>query len=292
MPPGKPKGRPSCEEAASQNVELAKDQHRHPKHKPAAPTAQEPHSRTTSKKVRPSSTDDAPDHDDLLLQCGIDPDTRKVERRNPSPVIIARGRLADAKKVFTHRGWDVLPQGHRGHVILRWAADHAFLASPDNPMRSVRNWCRRWAPWLTGAELDALLEGVKHSNKRWSPDQCAVTLEITVSDRNTLGLRFIGAEDDPDYLIRNAARRAKNAAANRRYRAAHSTGRKRGRPALQMSPEERQAHDRKLAAERKRRSRKSANVTLKCVMPPISIRTHHGIKRDTPLVSPSPALLE
>jgi hypothetical protein len=36
-------------------------------------------------------------------------------------VMFARGRLADARKVFEHRGWDQLPQNDRGRAILRWA---------------------------------------------------------------------------------------------------------------------------------------------------------------------------
>jgi hypothetical protein len=68
-------------------------------------------------------------------------------------VIRARGCLKEAKLWFGHRGWEVLPKSERGRRILRWAADQAYLASPDNPKRSVRRWCRRWAPWLTPAEL-------------------------------------------------------------------------------------------------------------------------------------------
>src|SRR5258705_5463443 len=144
--------------------------------------------------------------------------------------LLARGRLKDAKRWFTDRGWDVLPQGLRGQAILKWGADQAFLASPDNPKRSVRRWCRRWAPWLTANELDELVAGTDHSNKRWSADQCAITLEITVRDRTALRLRFLGACDDPNYETRLAVKREKRAARNRVYRAARATGRNRGRP--------------------------------------------------------------
>src|SRR2546429_2494559 len=81
-------------------------------------------------------------------------------------VIRARGRLKEAKLWFAHRGWDVLPKGRRCKAILRWGADHACLASPGQPMRSVRNWCRHWAR-LKDTELDDILEYVKTSNKRW-----------------------------------------------------------------------------------------------------------------------------
>ena len=145
-------------------------------------------------------------------------------------VLIARGRLSDARKWFAHRGWGVLPQGRRGRRILKWGADHAWIASPDNPKRFVRRWCRRWAPWLKPASLDKLVAATERSNKRWSSDQCAAVLEITVRDRSTLRLRFIGASDDPNYEIRLDLKREKGKERARKFRAAHSTGRPRGRP--------------------------------------------------------------
>ena len=145
-------------------------------------------------------------------------------------VIRARGRLSNAKKVFADRDWDVLPQGIRGRRILRWGADQAYLAGPANPEISVRRWCRRWAPWLKSAELDAIVAYTTTSNKRWSDDESAITLEITVADRQRLHLRFIGADNDPNYEIRDALQRAKDAGYSRTYRAKHSTGRPRGRP--------------------------------------------------------------
>ncbi|MBR0934868.1 hypothetical protein [Bradyrhizobium jicamae] len=169
--------------------------------------------------------------------------------------IRAAGRLADAKKIFAHRGWDVLPQNIRGQRILAWGADMAFLASPNNPKRSVRNWCRKWAPWLKPAELDKIIAGTGTTNKRWNDDQCAAVLVITVSDRTTLGLRFIGAEDDPDHKVRDDLRREKNAACQRRRRAANSSGSKAGRPTLNLTAEQKKAHVREQTAKRNVRLR-------------------------------------
>jgi hypothetical protein len=146
-----------------------------------------------------------------------------------TPVIRARGSLKEARRWFAIRGWDVLPKSDRGEAILKWAADQAYLAAPAHPMRSVIKWCKRHAR-LNDEELDKIIEYVRTSNKRWSPDQSAATLEVTMRDRMTHGFRFIGAEDDPHYDIRNAVKREKNAARNRRYRAARATGRKPGRP--------------------------------------------------------------
>jgi hypothetical protein len=148
-----------------------------------------------------------------------------------SKVIRARGRLSNAKKVFADRQWDVLPQGIRGQRILRWGADQAYLADPTHPEISVRRWCRKWAPWLKPAELDEIVAYTQTSNKRWSDDECAAVLEVNVADRQRLRLRFIGADDDPNYEIREGLQREKNAGYSRTYRAKRRTGRPRGRPA-------------------------------------------------------------
>jgi hypothetical protein len=155
-----------------------------------------------------------------------------ANQRNEIDMLRARGRLSDAKKWFAHRGWSVLPQNDRGRSILRWGADHAWLAAETDRKRkgSVRRWCRRWAPRLSDAELDRIVADTVNSNKRWSHDQSAAVLEITVRDRQLHGFRFIGADDDPDYLIRDELKRSKAAERARRYRARKSTGAKRGRP--------------------------------------------------------------
>jgi hypothetical protein len=138
--------------------------------------------------------------------------------------------------VFADRQWDVLPQGIRGQRILRWGADHAYLADPANPEISVRRWCRKWAPWLKPAELDEIVAYTQTSNKRWSDDECAAVLEVNVADRLRLRLRFIGADDDPNYEIRAGLQREKDAGYSRTYRAKHRTGRPRGRPKSDRVP--------------------------------------------------------
>jgi hypothetical protein len=169
--------------------------------------------------------------------------------------MIARGRLADARRWFVILGWDQLPQSQRGRNILRWGADHASMANPAHPKRSVRNWCSYWDRTLTERELDQIVADTAHSNKRWTADQSATILGIGVRDREAHRLWFNGADDDPNYDIRRETQRAKDAAKKRRRRAARSTGAPRGRPALQLSPEEALARRRAQAANRKRAER-------------------------------------
>jgi hypothetical protein len=197
-------------------------------------------------------------------------DTRSRERAQESDVdkasLLARCRLAEAKRWFAHRGWQVLPQGIRGQSILRWGADHAWLAASGNSQTSVRRWCRKWAPWLTAADQSELFDYLKDSNKKWSADQSACVLEISVMDRTKLKLRHIGADDDPNYEARLGIHRDEAAVRARKYRLKHRTGAKRGRPALPLSQEElltrRRAQDAQ-RAKRYRASRKNASRDIK-----------------------------
>jgi hypothetical protein len=194
----------------------------------------------------------------------------------------ARCRLKQAKTWFAHRGWEVLPQTERGRRIIDWGADHAWLAASANPKRSVRRWCRRWAPWLSDAELNEIIAARETSNKRWSDDQCAAVLEISVKDREEHKLWDLGANDDPFNEKRKAIAKAKASARARCRRAKQSTGAKRGRPRLQLSEDDRLARRRAQSAERKRRYLERENPTrplkiigsateLSVPQPPVSV---------------------
>src|ERR1700730_12310575 len=90
----------------------------------------------------------------------------------------ARGRLSEAKRWFAIQGWKELPQNDRGQRILEWGCDMAWLAADvkgldprqalQKQKRSVRNWARSKAPYLTSVEMDALVARTVTSNKRWS----------------------------------------------------------------------------------------------------------------------------
>lgn len=167
-------------------------------------------------------------------------------------VIFACGRLKNARTWFTqHHDWIMLPQTERGRRILQWGADHAWMANPANPKRGVRRWCRCWAPWLSDSELDQLIKATETSNKRWSHDQSAAVLEISVRDRIRYDLRFFGACDDDDGSIREELRKTKAREKKRRQRArCRKPGAKRGRPGLKLSPEEKRARSNAQAAAR------------------------------------------
>jgi len=186
----------------------------------------------------------------------------------------------------------VLPQTVRGRRILEWGCDQAYLAGPANQKRSVRRWCRRWAPWLSDAEIAALVaETVERSKRgaRWSPDQSATVLEITVADRTTHGFRFLGAMDDPDYEIRLDLKREKAAARARRFRAANRTGQPRdvyeANSLSRTKPWEQDGISRS-AWERRRRKKAGAASTVRDIK---SLKIVDRIGGVTVLAAPSSA---
>jgi hypothetical protein len=172
-------------------------------------------------------------------------------------VLIARGRLKETRKLLAGRGWNVLPQGIRGQRILALCACLAWDGYPSNPEAAARRICGGLAPHLKELELAELIAETRVTNRRFSHDQCAMVLEISVIDCLAQGFRFLGCDDDPDYQSRHKARRARNAACQRRRRAAKSSGRKGGRPRLDLSPEEKLARRRAQGAERAKRLRAS-----------------------------------
>ncbi|WP_156438443.1 hypothetical protein [Bradyrhizobium valentinum] len=126
------------------------------------------------------------------------------------------------------------------------------------------------------------------SNKRWTSDQSAMVLEITVRDREALQLWFFGADDDPHFEQRIKLKRAKGAARARKCRAARSTGRKRGRPALELSPEEMAARIREQNAERQRRRRASRKNPSRDIIDIGSVTDLSVTLPQTPILLPAP----
>jgi hypothetical protein len=152
----------------------------------------------------------------------------------------ARGRIGNLNKLMAVRQWDVLPQGRRGQRILRWACHHVWRAADRNPERSVRNFCRKRAPYLKPAEVDRLVAATTDGcTTWWSNDQSAAVLDVGVCEREANSLWFLGACDDADYEIRGMIKNAKAMMRARRRRAAKSTGRPRGRPASATGPRRR-----------------------------------------------------
>jgi hypothetical protein len=74
-------------------------------------------------------------------------------------------------------------------------------------------------------------------------------------DSHADGFRFLGCDDDLMGERRLEAKRAKNGARQSKFRTAHSTGNRRGRPRLELSPEERLARSNAQAVQRMRRRR-------------------------------------
>jgi hypothetical protein len=107
-------------------------------------------------------------------------------------------------------------------------------------------------PYLKDVELEELIADTELANKSFSQDQSAMVLELPLRENRNLNFRFLGCDDDLMGQRRLEERQAKNAASKRKSRAARSTGRKAGRPRLELSEEDRRARSNAQAAERMR----------------------------------------
>jgi hypothetical protein len=104
-------------------------------------------------------------------------------------------RVGDLTKVFGHRyGGEKLyqfPDGDDGRDDLRILLDHYANSNPLAMSRVVK----ARAPWMTADERDALLNEVNHAPRRWTAQALANELNLTIADRDRLGIRTIGAVD-------------------------------------------------------------------------------------------------
>jgi hypothetical protein len=133
----------------------------------------------------------------------------------------AQRRLADLRRVIAIK-WkpQEIPQN-----VLEMGCDLAYLAAETDQKRerSVRNWLHSKVPHLTQAEVDAHVARTTapDRNRRWNSDQLAGVARISVRFRQKHKTWNFGADDDPNYDIRNAIKAEKHAARSRKYRAAH-----------------------------------------------------------------------
>lgn len=161
---------------------------------------------------------------------------RRANPRNTIKPLVAQGRLKMAKKLFAANGWKTLPKTTRGRRVLEWGADHAWCSRPSNRAQAVREWYGIMAPGASEAQIEAMLKALKKGvrNLKWTADQSAMVLELSLDRCRELKLqKFLGADDDINYDRRRGIAGKGGAARSRKYRAKKSTGRPRGRPKKQ-----------------------------------------------------------
>ena len=206
--------------------------------------------------------------------------------RKPDYATIARCILKDLRTWFEIKGWKAVPRDRSRDNRLCWIADQASIAYPKDPKQAVRRECLRMSPDLSEHDIAKLIAHTEGSNKHWTPDHSAMVWGIGAHDRDRYQLWGFGACDDINFEWRIRRNLEKDAERKRIGRAARSSGRGRGRPRLNMTEEERRAHDKALAAKRQQKRRMSR------FNPSAAIRknTPDGLNRDAPRPpSPTPA---
>lgn len=155
-------------------------------------------------------------------------------------------RSRDIDALLQSRFGSVLPDDDAGLDAAELLAQHYMRLNIDAE-RVTRANLRIWAPWLTETAIVDIIAAAKKA-KTPSAARLGKDFRVTAEEVAALGLKTIRAFTVT--LENNRIRQA------RRRRNAGATG-KRGRPVLDLSPEERKAHIRAQATERKRRSRMS-----------------------------------
>lgn len=184
-----------------------------------------------------------------------------------------RHRGRDIVALLESRFGSALPDDDAGVDAAKLLAQHYMRLNVDAE-RVTRANLRLWAPWLAEKAVSSLIKVAKKA-KAPSAAQLGKDFRVTAEEVAALGLDTITA-----FTVTLEGDRNRQ---DRRRRKAGAT-RKRGRPTLDLSPGDRQAHIRAQAAERKRRSR----LSRKNSHAPSYVG---GMKRDEFSVTHSPPLV-
>ncbi|WP_404861841.1 hypothetical protein [Georhizobium sp. MAB10] len=103
-------------------------------------------------------------------------------------------RRAEVEKVIRSRHGGMIPDpgdtDDRDTCLAYIRAAAFSLAVPDMP-----NWCSKWAPWVTPAEVGAIVAQAFKRRRMMNADGVAGLLTVTMEERTRLKLKTIGACD-------------------------------------------------------------------------------------------------
>jgi hypothetical protein len=119
---------------------------------------------------------------------------RKRDPRSQWKFSLEIMRLREIELIIRHRHERGIPDPEgTDDVESCMAYIHAVASTPRS--QSIVDWCKMWAPWISD---DAILEIVwTHRRRKYmlGAESVAKMLHVTMKERNTLGLKTIGACD-------------------------------------------------------------------------------------------------
>jgi hypothetical protein len=192
-------------------------------------------------------------------------------------------RISELERYLRLRYGTVLPDDDAGHDDLVILLNHVAHNRTD-PRGKMLGYVLRWAPLMPSNESEALIDMILAAPRKYTPKRLGELLRLTEAERDQECITTIRAFDStPESMAANAKRkdRERKVAA----RAENKSERPRGRPRLELSPEEMAVRIKAQNAERARRrraSRKNASEALEGLSNALD-----GIKRDgLPAVEP------
>lgn len=136
-------------------------------------------------------------------------------------------RLRELHRLFAARYGPTLPDDDAGRDDIEIVAHHlAWL--PGNTRTRIDSWIALYAPWMGIDERGMLIDRVTTGRKRWSADELARLLGLTMKERTKLAIRTIGAIDmskreriklrkERNRFATNARRRAQGVRTRKEY---------------------------------------------------------------------------
>ena len=148
-------------------------------------------------------------------------------------------RLRELERVFRLRYGRCLPDDDAGREDLTLVAHHIAHLHGE-VVEHIVGWARRWAPWMPDAEATALAESVTADRRKFTADQLAWALGLSMAERTALKITTIGAVDvgkaERAELRKQRHREAERARRRRKAEAAGRVPGSIGRPRKRPSP--------------------------------------------------------
>jgi ElaB/YqjD/DUF883 family membrane-anchored ribosome-binding protein len=168
---------------------------------------------------------------------------RMSKRRRPDVEMLRNFRLSEVQRLLRHRVGRHLPDDDAGREYLH---ELLLIASLRiiSPATLMWNLAGKWAPWMSDAERDQMIELIERTPPRQryrTPDALGKELNLTNAERDLLAIRQIAPVDftkaeraarsmlrkrERDKLRRAQARRQAGARSRADYLAANQLSRK------------------------------------------------------------------